>query len=244
MPKRHSYASNVVLGERENRRDGGRVIERAQSGTAKKQNMKSILLIQSSPRGSDSYSHQAARSIVNEIQARNPGANVVVRNLGENPPPHVGLAFITGMYATPEQRTPEQAKALAVSDALIDELVAADTIVIAVPMHNFAPPSTLKAWIDHIARAGRTFFYGPNGPQGLLKGKHAIVVLASGGVYSNGHMKPFDFTEPYLRTVLEFLGITDVDVVRVEGVAHSAIGPEQALASATTQSQQLFAQLA
>src|SRR5947207_3457898 len=113
MPKRHSYASNVVLGERENRRDGGRVIERAQSGTAKKQNMKSILLIQSSPRGSDSYSHQAARSIANEIQARNPGANFVVRNLGENPPPHVGLAFITGMHATPEQRTPEQAKALA-----------------------------------------------------------------------------------------------------------------------------------
>jgi FMN-dependent NADH-azoreductase len=206
--------------------------------------MKNILLIESSPRGSDSYSHQAARSIVNEIQTRNPGAKVVVRDLGQNPPPHAGLPLITGMHAAPEQRTPEQARSLALSDALIDELFAADTIVIAAPMHNFGIPSTLKAWIDHISRAGRTFSYGANGPQGLLKGKHAIVVLASGGVYSNGQMKAFDFTEPYLRTVLAFLGITDVDVVRVEGVAHSAIGPEKALAAASTQSKQLVTQLA
>jgi FMN-dependent NADH-azoreductase len=206
-------------------------------------NMKNILLIESSPRGTDSYSHQAARSIVNEIQMRTPGTKLVVRNLTENPPPHVGPAFITGMYTSPEQRTPEQAKALAISDALIDELFAAEAIVLAVPMHNFAPPSTFKAWIDHIARVGRTFSYGANGPQGLLKGKHAIIVLASGGVYTNEQMKPFDFTEPYLRTVLGFIGITDIDVVRVEGVANSAIGPEKALASARTQSKHVLAQL-
>ena len=206
--------------------------------------MKNILLIESSPRGNDSYSHQAARSLVNEIQTRNPGAKLVVRNLAENPPPHVGLPFITGMYAPPEHRTAEQVKALVLSDTLIDEVFRADTIVVAVPMHNFAPPSTLKAWIDHVARAGRTFSYGANGPEGLLKGKHAIVVLASGGVYTNGRAKPFDFTEPYLRTVLGFLGITDVDVVRVEGVANSAIGPEKALASARTQSKHVLGQLA
>jgi FMN-dependent NADH-azoreductase len=206
--------------------------------------MKNILLIESSPRGNDSYSHQAARSIVNELLARNPGATVVERNLGENPPPHVGLPFITGQYAPPEQRTPVQAKALALSDTLIDELLTAETIVLAVPMHNFGPPSTLKAWIDHVARAGRTFSYGANGPQGLLKGKHAILVLASGGVYSSGPAKPFDFTEPYLRTVLGFIGITDVDVVRVEGVASSAIGPEKALASARTRSNHVLTQLA
>jgi FMN-dependent NADH-azoreductase len=148
------------------------------------------------------------------------------------------------MYAPPEHRAPEQAKALALSDALIDEVVAADIIVIAVPMHNFAPPSTLKAWIDHVVRAGRTFAYGATGPQGLVQGKHAILVLASGGVYSNGRMKPFDFTEPYLRTVLGFIGITDIDVVRVEGVANSTIGPEKALASAATQSKQILAQAA
>jgi FMN-dependent NADH-azoreductase len=111
-------------------------------------------------------------------------------------------------------------------------------------MHNFGVPSTLKAWIDHISRAGRTFSYGANGPQGLLKGKHAILVLASGGVYSNGQMKAFDFIEPYLRAVLGFLGITNVDVVRVEGVATSAIGPEKALVAASTQSKQLVASLA
>ena len=205
--------------------------------------MKNILLIESSPRGSDSYSNQAARSIVNELKARNPGTKVVIRNLAENPPPHVGLAFIAGMFTPPEQRAPEQTKAIALSDALIDELFAADTIVIAVPMHNFAPPSTFKAWIDHVARAGRTFSYGANGPQGLLKGKHAIVVLASGGVYSDGPAKSFDFTEPYLRTVLGFLGITEVDIVRVEGVGNSAIGPEKALASAGTQSKRVLAQL-
>jgi len=206
--------------------------------------MKNILLIESSPRGSDSYSHQAARSIVNELQTRNPGAGIVVRDLGQNPPPHVGLSFITGTYAAPEQRTPDQAASLAFSDTLIDEVFGADTIVIAVPMHNFGISSRLKAWIDHVVRVGRTFSYGANGRQGLVKGKRVIVVLASGGVYSDGGMKPFDFVEPYLRTILGFIGITDVDVVRVEGVAVGAIGPEKALAAANTQSKQVAAQIA
>jgi FMN-dependent NADH-azoreductase len=206
--------------------------------------MKNILLVESSPRGSDSYSHQAARSIVNELQTRDPGAKVLVRDLGQNPPPHVGLPFITGMYAAPEQQTPDQAKALAFSDTLIDEILGADTIVIAVPMHNFGVSSRLKAWIDHVVRIGRTFSYGTNGPQGLVKGKRVIVVLASGGVYSNERMKVFDFAEPYLRTILGFIGITDVDVVRVEGLANSAIGPEKALAAANAQSKQITAQVA
>jgi FMN-dependent NADH-azoreductase len=206
--------------------------------------MKNILLIESSPRGSDSYSHQAARSMVNEIQNRNPGAQLVVRDLAQNPPPHVGQAFITGMYAPPEQRAPEQADAIALSDALIDELFAADTIVIALSMHNFGVPSALKAWVDHVARAGRTYSFTSNGPEGFLKGKRVILVTASGGVYSTGPMTKFDFTEPYLRAVLGFLGITDVQSVRVEGTAVSAIGPEKALAAASTQSKQLVANLA
>ena len=206
--------------------------------------MKNILLIESSPRGSESLSHQAAQSIVKELQARHPDAKVVVRDLGANPPPHVGLTFITGMYAPTEHRTSEQAQAVALSDALIDELFAADIIILAVPMHNFAPPSAFKAWVDHVARAGRTFSYTSQGPQGLLQGKRAIVVLASGGVYTNERMKPFDFTEPYLRTVLGFIGITDVNVVRVEGIANRAIGPEKALAAASEQSKQILAQVA
>jgi FMN-dependent NADH-azoreductase len=181
---------------------------------------------------------------VKELQRHNSVEKVVVRDLAQSPPPHVGQAFVTGMYASPEQRTPEQAKAIAFSNALIDELFAADTIVFAVPMHNFGLPSTLKSWIDHISRRGRTFTFSSNSPEGLVKGKRAILVLASGGIYSNGVMKPFDFAEPYLRAVLAFIGITDVEVVRVEGVANSAIGPEKALASACEQSKQVLAQLA
>ena len=204
--------------------------------------MKNILLIESSPRGSESCSQQMAQSVVNDLKARHPEAKVTVRDLAANPPPHVGLPFITGMYAPPERRTPEQAKAIALSDALIDELFAADTIVIAVPMHNFTLPSTLKTWIDHVARAGRTFNYGAHGPEGLLKGKRAILVLARGGVYSSGPTKPLDFQEPYLRAILGFLGITDVSVVHVEGTANRAIGPAKALAAANARSKELAAQ--
>ena len=206
--------------------------------------MKKILLIESSPRGSDSYSNQAAHSIVNRLRRDRSGAKVIVRDLAQTPPPHVGQAFVTGMNAPPDQRTPEQAEAIALSDALIDELFAADTVVFAVPMHNFGLPSTLKAWIDHISRRGRTFTFSSRGPEGLVKGKRAILVLASGGVYSNGPMKPFDFAEPYLRAALGFIGITEVEAVRVEGVAMSAIGPEKALASASEHSKHVLAQLA
>jgi FMN-dependent NADH-azoreductase len=206
--------------------------------------MNNILLIQSSPRGNASLSQKVAQSLVDDLQARHPHAKVVTRDLAQNPTPHVGLDFITGGFAPPEKRTADQARAIALSDLLIDELLAADTIVIAAPMHNFGPPSTLKAWIDHIARAGRTFEYGANGPKGLVNGKRAILVLARGGVYSNGPAKGFDFQEPYLRTVLGFLGITDVHVVHVEGVGASAIGPEKAVAAATAQSKQILANAA
>ena len=203
--------------------------------------MKNILLIQSSPRGNASLSQKVAQAVVNDLRSGHSHIKVVVRDLAQNPPPHVGLDFIAGGFAPPEKRTPEQAKAIAVSDTLIDELFGADVIVIAAPMHNFGLPSTLKAWIDHIVRAGRTFSYGANGPEGLVKGKRAILVLARGGVYSNGPAKSFDFQEPYLRTVLGFIGVTDVSVVHVEGVANSAIGPEKAVAAATAQSKQILA---
>jgi FMN-dependent NADH-azoreductase len=203
--------------------------------------MKNILLIQSSPRGGLSFSQKVAKSVVDDLKARYPDATVVVRDLAQNPPPHVGLDFLTGMYAPPEHQTPEQAQAIALSDTLIKEVFDADIIVIAAPMHNFGPPSTLKAWIDHVVRAGRTFNYGDNGPEGLLKGKRAILVLARGGVYSSGPTKPFDFQEPYLRGILRFLGITNIGVVHVEGIANRAIGPEKAFAAAIEQSKEVVA---
>jgi FMN-dependent NADH-azoreductase len=133
---------------------------------------------------------------------------------------------------------------LALSDALIEELQTADIVVLTVPMHNFGIPSTLKAWIDHVVRAGHSFTYSEGGPEGLLKGKRLILVLASGGVYSNGPAKQFDFQEPYLCAVLGFIGLTDIEVVRVEGVAMSAIGADKAVATATAHSREILARAA
>jgi FMN-dependent NADH-azoreductase len=206
--------------------------------------LKNILLIQSSPRGLESYSQKVARSIVGDLEERYAGANVVVvRDLAQNPPPHVGRALVEGVSTAPDQRTPEQIKALALADVLIDEVLAADVIVFAIPMHNFGPPSTLKAWIDHVVRIGRTVSYSQKGPEGMLKGKRAILVLARGGVYSDGPAKPLDFQEPYLRAILGFIGLTDIEVVRVEGVAVSAIGPEKAVASAMAQSWKILSEI-
>ena len=206
--------------------------------------MKNVLLVQSSPRGSESYSQKVARSIVTELEDGYPGANVVVRDLAQNPPPHIGEAFVGGISTGPEQRTPEQTEALALSDELIDELLATDIVVLAVPMHNFGIPSTLKAWIDHVVRVGRTVAYSSQkGPEGMLKGKRVILVLARGGVYSDGPAKPLDFQEPYLRGILGFIGLTDIEVVRVEGIAVSAIGPEKAVASAIARSREILLQV-
>ncbi len=206
--------------------------------------MNNILFIQSSPRDAESYSQRVARSIVDDITRRCRDAKVTVRNLAVNPPPHVGPAFVGALAGASQQQTPQQADALALSEELIDELAAADLVVMAVPMHNFGIPSTLKAWIDHVVRAGRTFAYTHNGPQGLLKGKRAIVVLATGGIYSSGPTKAFDFQEPYLRAILGFIGIKDMNVVRVEGVAVSAIGAEKAIGSAVEQSREVLARVA
>ena len=206
--------------------------------------MKNILLIESSPRGTQAYSHQAARAVVDGLRARHPSVNIVVRDLAENPPSHVDRIFVSAIRAQPEELTPKEVEALAYSDLLINEVLEADVLVFAVPMHNFGVPSTLKAWIDHVVRAGRTFSYTSSGPKGMATSKRAILALASGGVYSNERMKPLDFTEPYLRAILGMIGITDIDVVRVEGVANSAIGPEKALAAALRQSKQVVAHFA
>jgi len=207
--------------------------------------MKNILFIQTSPRGPRSHSQKVAQSVIDELKTIHPAANVVVRNLAQNPPPHVGEAFVGALSIQPDERNPAQTAALKLSDALIDELSAADIVVLAVPMHNFGPPSSLKAWIDHVVRVGRTVSYSEKkGPEGALKGKRVILVLASGGVYSDGPARPLDFQEPYLRAILGFIGLTDIEVVRVEGVAMSAIGPEKAVASAMARSTELLTQVA
>ncbi|HEX8013215.1 MAG TPA: FMN-dependent NADH-azoreductase [Casimicrobiaceae bacterium] len=205
--------------------------------------MKNILFVPSSPRGWESYSHRVARGVVDDLLSRHPEARVVVRDVARQPLPHVGAAFAAGRAVPAEKRSDADRRALALSDALVDELFAADVIVIAAPMHNFSVPSSLKAWIDHIVRPGRTFAYSEKGPQGLVTGKKAVLVLAWGGVYSEGPLQAADFQEPYLRAGLGFIGITDVEVVRVEGLAFGEEAITQALRSAKAQAGAIVARI-
>jgi FMN-dependent NADH-azoreductase len=190
--------------------------------------MTTVLHIDSSVRSTGSLTRQLGGEYIAKLKAADAGTTVVTRDLAANPLPHLTEQVI-GAYFTPaEQRNAEQAAAIKTSDALVDELLAADTIVIGAPMYNFSVTSGLKAWIDHIARAGRTFQYGANGIQGLVTGKKVVVFVASGGVYSEGPAAAYDHITTYLRSVLGFLGLTDVTFIVAEGVAMG----EEAVATA------------
>jgi FMN-dependent NADH-azoreductase len=178
-----------------------------------------ILQILSSPRGAASYSTQLANALVEKLVAAHPGSHVKVHDLTNQPFPHVEEVHLQSFFTPAEGRSPEQQAAVRHSDEAIAELLAADTIVIAAPLYNFGITSTLKAWIDHIARAGITFRYTAAGPEGLVKGKKVYVAMSSGGVYSEGPMVAYDFVVPYLKAVLGVVGMTDVTVMRVEGTS-------------------------
>ncbi|MGI4866465.1 MAG: FMN-dependent NADH-azoreductase [Janthinobacterium lividum] len=178
-----------------------------------------ILHIISSPRKGASASIQLGNGIVEKLQAANPGSTVLVHDLATHPFPHLEEAKLQSFFTPAESRTPEQAAAAKHSDDAIAEVQAADVIVIGAPLYNFGIPSTLKAWVDHIARAGITFKYVDGAPQGLITGKKVYVAMASGGIYSEGPSAGYDFVAPYLKAVLGFLGMTDVTVVRAEGLA-------------------------
>ncbi|AVS95102.1 FMN-dependent NADH-azoreductase [Paracidovorax avenae] len=185
------------------------------------------LLVTSSPRGADSLSTRFATEIAEGIQARS-GGPLTVRDLAANPPPHITPAYIQGRITPPEQRTPEQVEAVNIAQALVDELTSADVIVLGSGMMNFGPPSQLKAWFDHVTWPGVTFSYGDAGPKGLLTGRKVYLVTAAGGVFSEGAWAPFDFQTNYLLHLLGFIGLTDVEVLRVEG---TVLGPDAANAA-------------
>ena len=181
--------------------------------------MTTILHISSSVRSTGSLSRQLTNEFVAKLAAAHAGSTVIERDLAAQPVPHLTEQMM-GAYFTPdEQRTPEQNKIVKLSDDLVAELMAAELVVIGAPMYNFSISSTLKAWVDHIARAGLTFQYGANGPEGLVKGKKFVIFTARGGVYTEGPAKVMDFQENYLRAVLGFLGITDISFVRSEVLA-------------------------
>jgi FMN-dependent NADH-azoreductase len=197
--------------------------------------MKNILLILGSPRDRASYSHQIGRRVVDDLKSRYQSAKVVVRNLAKEALPDVSDAFVTGRMLAPDKRSAAEADALALSDVLVAELMAADVIVLATPMHNFGVSASVKTWIDHIARPGVTFSYSDKGPLGLVQGKKVILVLARGGIYSEGPMKGYDFQEPYLRAVLGFIGMTDVEAIRIEGLGMGDDALRNAVTSAKAQ---------
>jgi FMN-dependent NADH-azoreductase len=186
--------------------------------------MPTLLHLDASPLET-SVSRELAREFVTTWQTANPGGTVIYRDLARLTPAPVNQAWIHAAYTPTDARTAEQKALLAHSDELIQELETADEIVIGVPMHNFSIPSSLKLWIDQIARAGRTFAYDANGARGLLQNKKATLLVASGGVYSpESPAGALNFVDPYLKAVLGFLGITDVRIVSVGGVAQLMSG--------------------
>lgn len=203
-----------------------------------------LLHIDSSPL-TTSVSRELTHAFSISWKAAHPEGEIITRDLAADPPNPIDANWIYAAFTPESSRQPEQIAALAPSDQFLDEVERADEIVIGVAMHNFSIPSVLKLWIDQIARKGRAFNYGPNGPEGLLHGKKATILIASGGVYEPGTpTAALDHTEPYLRTILGFIGITDVTFVKAGGTAQlmsGAVTRETLLAPALQQVRTLAA---
>jgi FMN-dependent NADH-azoreductase len=167
--------------------------------------------------------------MVEHLLAAEPGAKLVVRDLGRTPHPVLDETGLQALFTPEGQRSAEQTARVALDDALIAEIQAADVVVLGVPMYNFGVPAQLKNWIDAIARAKVTFQYTEKGAEGLLKGKKVYVALTRGGMYRD---TPNDSQVPYLKTVLSFLGMTDVQFVYAEGLAMGPEAEEKALSGA------------
>jgi FMN-dependent NADH-azoreductase len=181
--------------------------------------MKKILNIISSPRGANSYSIQLADALLDKLKTEYPGSQVKTVNLVEKHFPHLEESHLVSFFTPAPQQTEKDKEAIRHSNEAIGEIMDADILVIGAPMYNFAIHSTLKAWIDHVVRAGITFSYSEKGVEGLVKGKKVYLLLSTGGVYSDGPMKAKDFVEPYLRWMLGFIGLSDITTLRVEGTA-------------------------
>ena len=200
-----------------------------------------ILQVNSSARtfanGTGAVSTRLANEVVQRLQAAHPGSTLRVRDLALTPHPALDEAALSALFTPPEQRTPEQVARVALDDALIAELLAADVIVLGVPMYNFGISTQLKAWIDAISRARVTFRYTESGPQGLVTGKTVYAVLTRGGMHRG---KPTDQVTPYLQATLAFLGMTDVHFIYAEGLAYGPTAEARALADATEEMERMI----
>ncbi|HUB66102.1 MAG TPA: FMN-dependent NADH-azoreductase [Candidatus Methylacidiphilales bacterium] len=181
--------------------------------------MSKVLVITASPRGERSVSRTLTVNFAQDWAKHHPDATVLLRDLGHHPVPHVTEPWVVGAFAPPEAQTPESKAAITVSDQLVDEFLGASRYIFGVPMHNFNIPSTFKAYIDQIVRAGKTFGVGPNGYEGLVKGKKALFITSSGGSYLPGTpTAALNFQEPYLRTIFGFIGLTEVQFVAADNM--------------------------
>lgn len=197
-----------------------------------------ILQINASARPQGANSTRLADSITARLLRRSPAASLKLRDLAVYPHPVLDDDALGALFTPAEQRTPAQAARVALDDALIAELLAADVLVLGVPMYNFGVPAQLKNWIDAIARSGVTFRYTERGPEGLLKGKTVYAALARGGRYRD---TPADSQVPYLKTILGFLGITDLHFVYAEGLNMGPDAARQGFAEAETELDAVFA---
>ncbi len=197
-----------------------------------------ILQINSSARVAGSHSTNLANQVSARLLEQHTNAHLVSRDLAVTPQSTLDEAALQALFTPAEKRTPEQAARVALDDALIAEVQAADVLVIGAPMYNFGISSQLKNWIDAISRAQVTFRYTATGPEGLLKGKKVYVVLTRGGLYRN---TPNDTQMPYLKAFFGFLGMTDVEFIYAEGLAMGTEGEQRAISEAQTQIEELVA---
>lgn len=194
-----------------------------------------ILQIDSSVLGDASVSRQLTKATVDAWKARYPQAELVYRDLAAAPPEHLSAERAAVVkFGKDTDLTPAQAEERALIDAVVDEFLSADVVVIGAPMYNFTIPTQLKAWIDRLAQAGRTFRYTETGPVGLAGGRKVIVVSSRGGIYTAG-LEALDHQEAYLRTILGFIGVTDIDFVRAEGLGYGPEHRDRAVAEAHQQ---------
>jgi len=176
--------------------------------------MSKVLVITASPRGERSVSRKLTTDFAQQWAQNHPKETVLLRDVGHHPVPHVTESWVLGAFAPADAQTPESKAAIAVSNQLVDEFLGADRYIFGVPMYNLNIPSTFKAYIDQIVRAGRTFATGPNGYEGLVKGKKALFITSSGGSFVAGSpFAAYNFQEPYLRAIFGFIGVTDVQFV-------------------------------
>ncbi len=185
--------------------------------------MRTLLNIQSSPNMISSASRAVSKVFIDRYITSHSGTEVVDLDLVQNAPSHFGPSHLRAFFTPAEEHEPESTTSLKASDAYVDQLIEANVLVLGTPMHNFGVSSTMKSWVDNILRAGRTFQYTETGPVGLLSGKKVVIVVGSGGIYSDGPMSAREHCGNYLRDILQVIGLTDITILRAEGLA---LGPE------------------